>query len=70
LRSSAFTHQDTDWRTEAVTGVSETGVPGPAFQAARAAFEEKELVDLTIAIIGRRREHLGFKLGLVQSSKG
>ncbi len=35
---------------EAVTRVSETGVPDAAFQAARAAFEEKELVDLTIAI--------------------
>jgi AhpD family alkylhydroperoxidase len=35
---------------ETVTRVSETGVPDEAFQAARAAFEEKELVDLTIAI--------------------
>src|SRR5580765_7231549 len=35
---------------EAVTSVSETGVPDEAFEAARAAFEEKELVDLTIAI--------------------
>jgi hypothetical protein len=35
---------------EAVTRVSETGVPDEAFQAARAAFQEKELVDLTIAI--------------------
>jgi hypothetical protein len=35
---------------ETVTRVSETGVPDAAFQAARAAFEEKELVDLTIAI--------------------
>jgi alkylhydroperoxidase family enzyme len=35
---------------EAVTRVSETGVPDEAFQAARAVFEEKELVDLTIAI--------------------
>jgi AhpD family alkylhydroperoxidase len=35
---------------EAVTRVSETGVPDATFQAARAAFEEKELVDLTIAI--------------------
>jgi AhpD family alkylhydroperoxidase len=34
----------------AVTRVSETGVPDEAFQAARAAFQEKELVDLTIAI--------------------
>lgn len=35
---------------ETVTRVSETGVPDEAFQAARAVFEEKELVDLTIAI--------------------
>jgi AhpD family alkylhydroperoxidase len=35
---------------ETVTRVSETGVPDDAFQAARAVFEEKELVDLTIAI--------------------
>jgi AhpD family alkylhydroperoxidase len=35
---------------ETVTRVSETGVPDQAFQAACAAFEEKELVDLTIAI--------------------
>ena len=35
---------------EAVTRVSETGVPDEAFQAARTAFQEKELVDLTIAI--------------------
>jgi len=35
---------------ETVTRVSETGVPDDAFQAARAVFEEKGLVDLTIAI--------------------
>src|ERR1700748_1416279 len=35
---------------ETVTRVSETGIPDDAFQAARAVFEEKELVDLTIAI--------------------
>src|SRR3954468_19333441 len=35
---------------ETVTRVSETGVPDEAFQAARSIFEEKELVDLTIAI--------------------
>jgi AhpD family alkylhydroperoxidase len=35
---------------ETVTRVSETGIPDEAFQAARAIFEEKELVDLTIAI--------------------
>ena len=35
---------------ETVTLVSETGIPDEAYQAARAVFEEKELVDLTIAI--------------------
>lgn len=35
---------------ESVTRVAETGVPDAAFAAARAVFEEKELVDLTIAI--------------------
>jgi AhpD family alkylhydroperoxidase len=35
---------------ETVTRVSETGVPDDAFQAVRAVFAEKELVDLTIAI--------------------
>ena len=33
-----------------MTRVSETGIPDDAFEAARAVFEEKELVDLTIAI--------------------
>jgi AhpD family alkylhydroperoxidase len=35
---------------ETVTRVSETGVPDEAYQAARAVFDERELVDLTIAI--------------------
>jgi AhpD family alkylhydroperoxidase len=35
---------------ETVTRVADTGVPDDAYQAARAAFEERELVDLTIAI--------------------
>jgi AhpD family alkylhydroperoxidase len=35
---------------ETVTRVAETGVPNEAYQAARAVFEEGELVDLTIAI--------------------
>jgi len=35
---------------ETVTRVAETGVPDQAYRAARAAFEERELVDLTIAI--------------------
>jgi AhpD family alkylhydroperoxidase len=35
---------------ESVTRVAETGVPDCAFEAARAVFDEKELVDLTIAI--------------------
>src|SRR5215510_6016422 len=33
---------------ETVTRVSETGIPDEAYEAARAVFEEKELVDLTI----------------------
>lgn len=36
--------------TETVTRVEQTGVPDEAYQAARAVFEERELVDLTIAI--------------------
>jgi AhpD family alkylhydroperoxidase len=35
---------------ETVTRVAETGVPDAAFQAAAAVFNEKELVDLTMAI--------------------
>lgn len=35
---------------ESVTRVAETGVPDSAYEAARAVFEEKQLVDLTIAI--------------------
>jgi AhpD family alkylhydroperoxidase len=35
---------------ETVTRVAETNVPDHAFEAARAVFDEKELVDLTIAI--------------------
>lgn len=35
---------------EMVTRVAETGVPDEAYAAARAVFEERELVDLTIAI--------------------
>jgi AhpD family alkylhydroperoxidase len=35
---------------ETVTDVAETGVPDEAYQAARAVFDERELVDLTIAI--------------------
>lgn len=35
---------------ESVTRVAETGVPDSAYKAARAVFEEKQLVDLTIAI--------------------
>jgi AhpD family alkylhydroperoxidase len=35
---------------ETVTRVAETGVPDEAYQAARSVFEERELVDLTIAI--------------------
>jgi AhpD family alkylhydroperoxidase len=35
---------------ETVTRVAETGMPDEAYQAARATFSERELVDLTIAI--------------------
>jgi AhpD family alkylhydroperoxidase len=35
---------------ETVTCVAETGVPDQEYEAARAVFEERELVDLTIAI--------------------
>jgi AhpD family alkylhydroperoxidase len=35
---------------ETVTRVAETGVPDQAYKAARMLFEERELVDLTIAI--------------------
>src|ERR1700692_2925737 len=35
---------------ETVTRVAETGVPDEAYRAARTTFEERELVDLTIAI--------------------
>jgi AhpD family alkylhydroperoxidase len=35
---------------ESVTLVAQTGVPDSAYQAARGVFEEKQLVDLTIAI--------------------
>ena len=35
---------------ETVTRVAETNVPDEEYQAARAVFDERELVDLTIAI--------------------
>jgi AhpD family alkylhydroperoxidase len=35
---------------ETVTRVADTGVPGDAYQAARKVFDEREIVDLTIAI--------------------
>jgi AhpD family alkylhydroperoxidase len=35
---------------ESVTRVAETGVPDSAYKAARTVFDEKQLVDLTIAI--------------------
>jgi len=35
---------------ESVTRVAQTGVPDEAYEAARAVFDERELVDLTIAI--------------------
>ena len=36
--------------TESVTLVAETGVPDATYEQARAAFDEQELVDLTLAI--------------------
>ena len=36
--------------SETVTNVAHTGVPDADFQAARSAFNEKELADLTIAV--------------------
>lgn len=38
-----------EW-TEAVTLVSETGIPDAAWEAVRQEFSEKEVVDLTVAI--------------------
>jgi alkylhydroperoxidase family enzyme len=35
---------------ETVTRVAETGVPDEAFTTARAVFNEKQLVDLTVAV--------------------
>lgn len=35
---------------ESVTLVAQTGVPNASYEAARAAFDERELVDLTIAV--------------------
>jgi AhpD family alkylhydroperoxidase len=35
---------------ESVTRVADTGVPDSAYEAARAVFDERELVDLTIAV--------------------
>jgi AhpD family alkylhydroperoxidase len=35
---------------ETVTRIADTGVPDKAYEAARSVFEERELVDLTIAI--------------------
>jgi alkylhydroperoxidase family enzyme len=35
---------------ETVTRAAETAVPGEAYEAARAVFNDRELVDLTIAI--------------------
>ena len=50
--------------TEAVTLVSETGVPDDVYENARSQFSEKELVDLTMAIIainGWNRLAVGFR---------
>jgi alkylhydroperoxidase family enzyme len=50
--------------TEAVTLVSETRVPDDVFEQARAQFDEKELVDLTLAIVainGWNRLNVAFR---------
>ncbi len=49
--------------TEAVTLISQAGVPDGVYQQARAQFSEKELVDLTLALIainGWNRLAIGF----------
>lgn len=50
--------------TEALTLISQTGAPDDAYQFARSQFSEKELVDLTMAIIainGWNRLAVGFR---------
>jgi AhpD family alkylhydroperoxidase len=44
--------------TETVTRVAQTSVPDEAYQAARAVFGEKELVDLWAPSVARFRPHL------------
>ncbi|QJP13468.1 carboxymuconolactone decarboxylase family protein [Starkeya sp. ORNL1] len=49
---------------ESVTRVAETGVPDSAYKAARDVFDEKQLVDLTFAIVamnGYNRLAIGFR---------
>lgn len=49
--------------TEVVTRIATTGISGEAYEAARREFSEKELVDLTIAVIainGWNRLAVGF----------
>jgi alkylhydroperoxidase family enzyme len=43
-------HSRLPW-TEAVTSIAETGVPDDVYEAASRHFTEKELVDLTLAIV-------------------
>ncbi len=50
--------------TEAVTLIAETGIPDEVYEQARQEFSEKELVDLTLAIIainGWNRLAVGFR---------
>ncbi len=50
--------------TEAVTKIAETHIPDDAYEAARRQFSEKELVDLTMAVIainGWNRLAVGFR---------
>ncbi len=60
--------------TESVTLVSQTGVPDQVYEEARKQFSEKELVDLTMAVIainGWNRLNVAFRTvpGTYQPSK-
>ncbi len=49
---------------EAVTRIAETHAPGDCYEAVRAKFNEKELVDLTVAIVainGANRLNIAFR---------
>jgi AhpD family alkylhydroperoxidase len=48
--------------TEAVTRLSPEGVPDAAYDAARAHFSEKELSDLTFAVVAMNRLNIAFQI--------